>query len=99
VPDALNAATLTVIGGCFGDIDCGGSINSIDALKLLRHGAGLTVTQSEPCENVGTMLGVGELQGDIDCSGTVNSIDALKLLRYGAGLSVDQTQPCPLPNS
>jgi hypothetical protein len=36
-----------------GDVDCSGTVNSIDALKILRHAAGLSVIQTEPCRDVG----------------------------------------------
>jgi hypothetical protein len=79
----------------FGNVDCGGGINSVDALKVLRYAAGLSVTQTEPCPDPGQGLANGEVQGDVDCSNTVNSVDALKLLRYAASLSVSQNEPCP----
>jgi len=75
-----------------GDVDCNGSANSVDALKLLRHVAGLSVSQQPGCPPIGT----GDpVFGDVDCNGTANSVDALKVLRYVAGLSVAQTEPCP----
>ena len=77
-------------------MDCGGTVNSVDALKVLRYGAGLSYSQSEPCQNIGTgILTNGVKQGNVDCSGTVNSVDALKLLRYGAGLSYSHPESCP----
>ena len=82
--------------GAFGNVNCTGGINSVDALLVLRSNAGLPVAQSEPCEDIDKdSLPNGELQGDVDCSNDVNSVDALKLLRYSAGLSVAQTEPCP----
>jgi hypothetical protein len=62
---------------------------------VLRFNAGLSVSQTEPCVDIGSVLPNSELQGDVDCGNTVNSVDALKLLRYGAGLSVAQNDPCP----
>jgi hypothetical protein len=80
----------------FGNVDCSGGINSVDALKVQRAAAALAVTQTEPCEDIGVdLLANGELQGDIDCNGVANSVDALKLLRYASGQSVAQTEPCP----
>jgi hypothetical protein len=35
------------------DVDCSGGRNAADALKILRHVAGLPVSQSEPCVNIG----------------------------------------------
>jgi hypothetical protein len=37
-----------------GDVDCSGVVNSVDALLILRHSAGLGVTQGEPCSDVGS---------------------------------------------
>jgi hypothetical protein len=39
-----------------GDVDCSGIVDSVDALHLLRHIAGLPVTQSEPCPDIGSEL-------------------------------------------
>jgi hypothetical protein len=64
----------------------------VDALKVLRHVVSLSVTQEEPCDDIGT--GGPPLQGDVDCSNAVNSVDALKVLRHVASLSVTQNEPC-----
>jgi hypothetical protein len=86
----------TAAPNAFGNVDCGGGINSIDALKILRHNASLSVAQTEPCEDIEVdTLPNGELQGDVDCSGGVDAIDALKLLRNNAALPVAQNEPCP----
>jgi hypothetical protein len=82
-----------------GDVDCSGGVTSIDALKILRMSASLSVTQTEPCPGIGTLT---PPFGDVDCGGGVNSIDALKILRHNAALVVTQTEPCrnidePLP--
>jgi Tol biopolymer transport system component len=71
-----------------GNADCNQAISSIDALKILRFSAALSVTQSEPCKDVGEVIGSGFKQGDVDCNGSINSIDALKILRAVALLSV-----------
>ena len=76
-----------------GDVDCNGNVTSVDALKELRHVALLSVSQTEPCPDIGT--DVASLWGDVDCSGSVTSVDALKILRYVALLAVSQTEPCP----
>ncbi|TMB96814.1 MAG: hypothetical protein E6J42_08740 [Chloroflexi bacterium] len=67
-----------------GDVDCDTHINSVDALKVLRHVVGLPVTGN-----------CASFNGDIDCNGMQNSVDALKLLRYVAGLSVSLPPSCP----
>jgi len=83
----------------FGDVDCSGALNATDALKLLRHNSGLSVSRFQPCPPLGagvhTLVTPSRPMGDIDCSGAVNSVDALKTLRYAAGLSVDQSAQCP----
>ena len=75
-----------------GDVNCDSSVNSVDALLVLRFAAGLSVQQNEPCPDVGTVI--SQVIGDVDCNGIVNSVDALKILRSAASLSVSQTEPC-----
>jgi Tol biopolymer transport system component len=71
-----------------GNADCNQAINAIDALKILRFAAGLSVAQSDPCTDVGQPIGSGFDQGDVDCSGgNPNAIDALKVLRAAANLT------------
>ena len=77
--------------------DCNQAINSVDSLKLLRFGAGLSVVQSDPCTDVGQVIGSGFKQGDVDCNNAVNAVDALKVLRAVAGLSVSQQAGCDPP--
>jgi Zn-dependent metalloprotease len=95
-PPPTPSPSPTVGPASFGNVDCDGAINSVDALKVLRHASGQAVTQTEPCPDIGVdTLPNGELQGDVDCSTAVNSVDALKLLRYASAQSVTQTEPCP----
>jgi hypothetical protein len=75
-----------------GDVDCNGTVNSVDALKVLRFVAGLSVAQEPDCPDINTE--VASLFGDVDCSTAVNSVDSLKILRFVAGMSVTQTEPC-----
>jgi hypothetical protein len=75
-----------------GDVDCSGAVNSVDALKILRHSASLSVAQGPGCAPIGSQ--VASLFGDVDCSGTVNSVDALKVLRFSAALLVTYNEPC-----
>ena len=77
--------------------DCNQAINSVDALKILRNNAGLSVAQSEPCKDIGQAIGSGFGQADVDCNNSVNSVDALKVLRAVAGLSVSQQAGCDPP--
>ena len=89
-------------GAGSGNVDCSGPLNgvsSIDALKVLRFSAGLSVSQSEPCLDIGVprLLAPPDdwKMGDVDCSATVNAIDALKILRAVANLSVVKPDSCP----
>jgi len=94
-PSPSPTLSSTPAGFEFGDVDCDGQINSVDALKVLNYGAGLSYNQTEPCQNIGSeILTNGEQQGNVDCDGTVNSVDALKLLLYSAGLKYRQSEPC-----
>lgn len=42
----------TYAGNPVGDVDCNGIVNSVDALKVLRFVAGLSVNQTEPCPDI-----------------------------------------------
>ena len=43
-----------------GDVDCGQSVTPVDSLKVLRHDAGLSVQQDEPCPDIATVIPTGE---------------------------------------
>jgi hypothetical protein len=81
-----------------GDVDCDGDEDSVDALKVLRHVAALSVAQEPGCIPVGSVFARiaagGGFFGDVDCDQDVDSVDALKVLRHVAALSVAQTEPC-----
>ena len=83
----------------WGDDDCDGDVDAVDALKTLRHVAGLPVSQTGPCPGMATIIDVTNASlhpwGDVDCDNYVDSVDALKLLRHVASLPAQQTQPCP----
>jgi hypothetical protein len=66
----------------FGDADCNGSVDSRDALWVIRGVARLLP------EGGGSDV-------DVDCDADSDAVDALKILRYLAGLPVTQNQPCP----
>ncbi len=42
----------------WGDVDCGGGINPVDALKVLRSDAGLSVNKAPGCPEIGSGLPV-----------------------------------------
>lgn len=76
-----------------GDIDCSEAVDSVDALKVLRFSAGLSIAQTEPCPDPPSVVAAFPFS-DVDCNGAVNSVDALKILRSAAGLGVTQMDPC-----
>ena len=57
-----------------GDVNCGGGVNSIDALLVLQLDAELL--DALACEE----------HADVNADGDVNSLDALLILQYVAGL-------------
>jgi CSLREA domain-containing protein len=79
-----------------GDVDCSGTVNAVDSLKVLRFAASLSVAQTEPCPNIGAQLNgyLLEEAGDANCNDDENSVDALLILRHNAGLSVNVSQGC-----
>lgn len=83
----------------WGDFNCGGTLDAVDALGELRHVADLPVNQQQPCPGLGSQFDVLQATlrtwGDVDCSGTVDAVDALKLLRHVASLPVNQPKGCP----
>jgi len=83
-----------------GNVDCNGPSNgvtSVDALKVLRWVAALSVAQNLPCLPIGDLRQppATGIMGDVDCSGSANAVDALKILRALAGLSVAKPAECP----
>jgi hypothetical protein len=65
-----------------GDVNCSGTVNSIDALGVLRRSAGLS---APACSG----------NGDVNCDGSQNAVDALLILRVSAGL-MPQPVTCPV---
>ena len=81
-----------------GDVDCSDGANpvsAVDALKILRSVAHLSVTQNEPCTDIGQTLNDDTIQGDINCDNAVTAVDALFILRKVAGLGVNLPDGCP----
>lgn len=76
-----------------GDVDCNGGVNVIDAMKLLRYVAALSVSQTEPCPDIGSP--VASVFGDIDCDDDIDTVDALAILRFLAGLPLNLPLRCP----
>lgn len=65
-----------------GDVDCNKTVDSVDALGVLRDAAGFDQPQCI-------------VQGDVDCDEDRDSVDALGILRYVAALPpLEQNEPC-----
>ncbi|HSP55490.1 MAG TPA: hypothetical protein VLS25_07875 [Dehalococcoidia bacterium] len=78
-----------------GDINCDNhnySADAVDALGILRHVAGLGVSQEPGCPSVGA--GSPTQFGDLDCNGSVDPVDALRILRFVADLSNPLFEGC-----
>ncbi len=89
----------------WGDVQCDGDIDPVDALMILRWDAGLSVTQSSPCPTFGNnviaewpwpLYLTVEAFADVNCSGSINSTDALAIQRADAGLPYAEW--CPPAN-
>ncbi|HUF52408.1 MAG TPA: hypothetical protein VMR52_01385 [Dehalococcoidia bacterium] len=98
------APTATPAGDpvAWGDNNCSGAPDPVDALLTLRHDAGLNANTGD-CPQLGAQVNVliaaVYAWGDFDCSTAVDPIDALKLLRFDAGLNVGQEAGCPAPGA
>jgi len=66
-----------------GDVDCSGAVNSVDALQVLRHVAGLAEANCLAAA------------GNVNCGGGVDAVDALVILRFVAGLPNNLPDGCP----
>lgn len=71
----------------FGDVDCSGAVEALDALATLKF-----VANQQPAPDCIDLA-------DVQCDADKDSLDALQILRFIAGLDVVQTQPCPLIES
>jgi len=58
-----------------GDVDCSGDLDSVDALRILRH---VVELGADPACMV---------RGDTNCDGVIDATDALRVLRNVAGIS------------
>ena len=73
----------------WGDANCDGAVNSLDALSNLLAIANLPVPQADGCPPVKSMVlvdGVPRIWGDEDCSGAKDAIDALFILLFISNL-------------
>lgn len=86
----------------WGDLDCDGDADSVDALKTLQNAAGIAVNQDGCPEFESDAFAVDNdddgpavIWGDLDCDGDSDSVDALKALQNVAGVGVNQPPDCP----
>lgn len=86
----------------WGDDDCDGDTDAVDALKNLQHVAAIPFQQNAPCFPLGESVNVSQpagfgaiVYGDADCDGDVDAVDALQILRFVAGLQPNQQPGCP----
>lgn len=94
--DDICPGPVSVAEDAKGNVDCDNDIDTVDALGVLRHSAGLPVLQTDVCPAIGSGQPVF---ADINCDGAIGPIDALLILRFVAGLPVALPQGCPLIGS
>src|SRR3990172_9176404 len=83
----------------WGNGDCRGGVDSVDALQDMRFVAKLGVSQEDGCPRLGDVYEVmgasPHMWGDADCDGDVGSLDALRILRFVARLNDPDIAGCP----
>jgi hypothetical protein len=89
----LNVALIPLSATQAWDVDCDQDVDAVDSLKLLRHIVGLSVSQTDPCPEIGSPGTT--VFGDVDCDSDVDAIDSLKILRHIAGLLLILPPGCP----
>ncbi len=58
-PDNYDCLSITVTAGnLWGDVDCDGDVDAVDALKILLGIVNLPVGQTEPCPDIGDSVGI-----------------------------------------
>jgi len=56
IPTATPVPTASPVPLRWGDVNCDGNVNSVDALAILRKTAGLPVFQVQPCPIIGSVI-------------------------------------------
>ncbi len=88
----------------WGDLNCTGEVQSVDAQYPLRHVAGFNVYIPEGICPEAMLFPESLLQiedgpqvqwADVDCNGEISSVDALWILRYVVSLGVPSFAGCP----
>jgi len=68
----------------WGDVDCDGEVDAVDAVAILMAVVGLAPEAQGHCPGVGAQVevdGMPRLWGDVDGDGEVDAVDALHVLR------------------
>ncbi len=71
------------LAAVMGDVNCGGTVDTVDSLQILRLSAGLST-------NAACM----DPAGDVDCDGDKDAVDSLRILRHVAGLTNTTPDGC-----
>ena len=72
-----------------GDSNCDGAIDGRDALRPLLAAAGVPLTVSGGCLDLG--FGLPKF-GDVNCDNEVNAGDTVAILEYSAGVPIKPSQ-------
>ena len=95
---ATPSPTPAVSQRIWGDSDCDGSVNPLDALAIATKRVGLEAPPQDGCmlgEGV-TVNGVQRPWGDFDCNGLMDGADITFILAFNAGVPRDPlTVDCP----
>jgi hypothetical protein len=92
------ASLLTATPRKWGDFNCSGSVDPVDALDELLPLAAHTSAAATACPGIRATVQIGghaKLWGDWDCSGTVTPEDALPILEFDAQLNLPPISGCP----
>ena len=87
-PTATPSPTPSPLAGTRGDVDCSGTIDSVDSLFVLQYVAGLRMGSATCVEGTVYLTGA-----DGECDGDVDSVDAMFILQYVAGLRGELCAP------
>lgn len=71
---AASASAVSFAAGYMGDVDNDGSVNSVDALAILKYSVGIDGVE------------IDTKKADLDGDGKINSSDALKVLNISVGI-------------
>jgi hypothetical protein len=82
----------------WGDLNCSGSVDPVDALDELVPLAAHASDGVAACPGIGASVQIGghaKLWGDWDCNGALMPVDALAILEFDAQLNIPPISGCP----